>query len=902
MICLLVIKGSANVKTIDALTPNKFLRVYPCTSEPILDGKLDDECWATAAKIDKFVLTDSGLMPKEQTVVFITWDRDNLYFALRAYESKVGQLKNERTTHDDDVWLDDCIEIFIAPDYRNPYEYFHFIVNSLGTRQEEYKYDKSWNAPWEAACNVEKDSWCAEIAIPFSTLGIKYEKEIILGMNIARKRFAHTSTKETSWRDMEESSWNPPFIRGNPHVPERFGNILLTENNVLPKIEVSLASDASLKGMSYNTVPIRIKNRSNSAVALEIKTFFIPKDFRYLINFDRLEFENSIKISAFSESILKLEKVKFESFGIYNIIIAGYSVKEKTLLCFWNCAVEVPAFTKKPPKRFGYFLQSNQYYALWWTESTYKIFKDAEPPQERSSRIEIYAARGEYEPFQLVITPTQDLEDVKIEIQDLKKKGGNILFKKENINISVVEYVEIVTPSDSFGHAGFWPDPLPPYKGGLEVKAGENCPLWITVYVPRGTPAGEYTGEIKIIPKNAPQAIVKMRLIVFNFDLPEEFHTQTAYGLHFRPEYHGISDLEDIKKVHDLYMQNFAEHKISPYSPMAHHKYIYTENNETKIDFSEFDKAAERYLDNFKFNTFRIDLPRSLINHLRSAPLQPDKFSPTSIPKEVSLCKEIVSHLKEKGWLEKAYCYWVDEPSKDDYPRVAEGMKLLKEVIPGVKRLLTNCIEPFPCEYFYGLVDIWVPVLAAYHPERAKLRQKEGEKVWWYVCCVPRAPFPNNFIDHPAINHRIRFWMMYKYKVDGELYWTVNYWTQNPWIYAMSVNPHGGDNYGNGEGRLLYPPRKDKPQEPVIEGPVNSIRWELLREGLEDKEYLHLLEEKIAHLRTRKCNSKKKLLLEAEMLIEQANQLVNNLFDYETDPQKLHKLRTKIGKMIEKLS
>ena len=48
----------------------------------------------------------------------------------------------------------------------------------------------------------------------------------------------------------------------------------------------------------------------------------------------------------------------------------------------------------------------------------------------------------------------------------------------------------------------------------------------------------------------------------------------------------------------------------------------------------------------------------------------------------------------------------------------------------------------------------------------------------------------------------------------------------------------------NGEGSLLYPGDRTERYtgQPNVDGPVSSIRFELLREGLEDYEYLWMLE------------------------------------------------------------
>jgi len=56
----------------------------------------------------------------------------------------------------------------------------------------------------------------------------------------------------------------------------------------------------------------------------------------------------------------------------------------------------------------------------------------------------------------------------------------------------------------------------------------------------------------------------------------------------------------------------------------------------------------------------------------------------------------------------------------------------------------------------------------------------------------------------------------------------------------MAEDDRGGV-YGNGAGRLLYPPRRTVPAEAVIEPPVTSIRFEALRDGIEDREYFVLL-------------------------------------------------------------
>jgi hypothetical protein len=79
-------------------------------------------------------------------------------------------------------------------------------------------------------------------------------------------------------------------------------------------------------------------------------------------------------------------------------------------------------------------------------------------------------------------------------------------------------------------------------------------------------------------------------------------------------------------------------------------------------------------------------------------------------------------------------------------------------------------------------------------------------------------------------------WVAWKFRMEGELYYSMNeaYGQDNdPWV---NIRLFGG----NGDGTLFYPGRPNR-----IGGrtdiPIESIRLKLIREGMEDFEYLALL-------------------------------------------------------------
>lgn len=327
---------------------------------------------------------------------------------------------------------------------------------------------------------------------------------------------------------------------------------------------------------------------------------------------------------------------------------------------------------------------------------------------------------------------------------------------------------------------------------------------------------------------------------------------------------------------------------------------------EFQYDFTEFDEAMQRYIDGFRFNGFNlVILPQSLGGH--------EQFTPEWTALYKKLMAPILEHLQKKGWLKFAYCYWIDEPhTPEQYELTKRGMASLKEALPGVRRLLTNYTEKFPSPTFYGFVDLWVPIFNQFDPQRAKERQALGEEVWWYVCTGPKQPYPNNFIDHPAITHRIRYWMAAKWNLDGDLYWSMTYWRgknwrlRNPYEDGQSETPEGGY-FGNGDGRLLYPPvRQPLPEdtEPVIAPPIPSLRLALISEGIEDFCYLWLLRQLVEEGKKVqvKSGALQAALKQANEALGALDRLIRSQTDYETDPKKVYSERHRIAEAIERLA
>jgi hypothetical protein len=341
------------------------------------------------------------------------------------------------------------------------------------------------------------------------------------------------------------------------------------------------------------------------------------------------------------------------------------------------------------------------------------------------------------------------------------------------------------------------------------------------------------------------------------------------------------------------------------------------EDLDLSVDFEEFDQAGKKYLAELGFNAYNLSLEglpsgtffnqkRGVFNGFTQGTVEYDYL----MQKYLTIVQD---HLEEMGWLGKEYVYWFDEPNTENYPFVREGMEIIHRSAPRITRFIT---EHQPGPDIMDVTEISCTVIGQLDPEIMKDLVAQGREFWSYVCCCPKAPYLSLFIDHDAINMRMWLWLSYKFKMKGILVWSANYWNsrtaspenylQNPWEDPMSYTvgyglPLGKQNgWGNGDGRFFYPPNRNTNDHSrkFLEEPVPCLRLENIRDGIEDYEYLILLEEMVK----RDDGKHKKQVKEALNLLALPESLVSGPVNYNKDPQALIQYRNKIGQLLNSLS
>jgi hypothetical protein len=478
-----------------------------------------------------------------------------------------------------------------------------------------------------------------------------------------------------------------------------------------------------------------------------------------------------------------------------------------------------------------------------------QVFPSSVVPGEPEARIE--AARGEFEPFQVVVhAADRALAGVSAEAAPLIGPNGATVAAPR---LYRVEYLDIATPSSGEGHAGRWPDALVPDVDAFanekrrafpfDVPAGESRAVWAEVYVPDSTAPGVYRGDIKLSAAGQAPHVVPVTLTVHAFTLPKSSSLPVTFGFTagaVKKQHPGLSAKQEAQLV-ERYEVAALRHRLSLHGGSLEPPPWHVRDGKAIVDFGTYDAEVGPFLDG------KVD---------RGGPAEGARWTafelrvPAKIngPDRADYVKQLVDHLQKRGWLDRAFDYTFDEPSDAQLPEVVQRAQAFRALTPAVPRLVTHVWDA----RLKGSVDIWGPVINyvddkpgnSDSPPR-KIYDKERQKLWWYQSCMSHgcnivggdyfSGWPSYVVDAPAMSHRIMEWLTFRYRVGGELYYnTVEGYAKglDPWKSQLLFS-------GNGDGTLFYPGRPD-----VIGGtsdiPVASIRLALIREGLEDYEYLKL--------------------------------------------------------------
>ena len=172
------------------------------TKAPVIDGKLDDDAWKSAAVFkDFYQWRPSDSAPASaRTEVWAGYDARFIYFAFHAYDDP-GKVRASVAKRDS-IFDDDTIGLLLDTfnDKRRAYELF---FNPLGIQQDGFlteggNDDFSVDIVMESKGELTSDGYTVEVAIPFKSLRYEAGKGKLWGVHILRQ-IKHVNGEQDSW-------------------------------------------------------------------------------------------------------------------------------------------------------------------------------------------------------------------------------------------------------------------------------------------------------------------------------------------------------------------------------------------------------------------------------------------------------------------------------------------------------------------------------------------------------------------------------------------------------------------------------------------------------------------------------------------------------------------------------
>ncbi|MDZ7780227.1 MAG: DUF5916 domain-containing protein [Gemmatimonadota bacterium] len=214
--------GPAPIEDLDA-APRPEATAVRASGAIAIDGVLDDDAWADASVIDRFIQQkpDPGLPATERTEVRILYDDEHLYIGAEMFDSDpsslvIPTLQRDPNTRDGDAFG------FTLDTFHDGQSSFAYFINPGGAVRDVQTDDdgRVSNAAWESAHEVQtrihERGWTLEMAIPWSTLRFDGGlEEQVWGLNLLRR----------IRRKNEDATWAPMDRRWALYVMSRAGTL-----------------------------------------------------------------------------------------------------------------------------------------------------------------------------------------------------------------------------------------------------------------------------------------------------------------------------------------------------------------------------------------------------------------------------------------------------------------------------------------------------------------------------------------------------------------------------------------------------------------------------------------------------------------------------------------------------
>lgn len=465
------------------------------------------------------------------------------------------------------------------------------------------------------------------------------------------------------------------------------------------------------------------------------------------------------------------------------------------------------------------------------------------------NEMKLTAWRGERVNIQMVIWSNKNSYSINILPSDITASGK--LISSKVVKVFPVRYVLTdiflegcgLRKNDTIAYS-LAPDMLD-NPGTFSISGYSSRPVWVTIDVPADAKPGNYMGYIEIKAKGGFKKKLQYTLEVQDKDLPKPSEWQYHLDLWQHPW--AVSRTVSVKpwsKEHwtalrstltmlagagqkcittSLIHEPWGGQTYDPFESMV--DWRKAPDGSWTYDFALFDQWVEfamscgikEQINCYSMipwhNSFRyFDETENDFKTLIANPGSP-AFENHWRPFLLAFRE----HLKNKKWLDKT-CIAMDERGLKD---MLAMIKFVKATTPELKIAFAGGYHP---EIVDDVYDMCVFIKPLSDTSKMKERNNKHLPTTFYVCCS-KPEHPNNFTFSPLAENTLMGWYASAAGYNGFLRWAYNSWVKDPEHDSRFRTWPAGDTY------LVYP------------GARSSIRYERLREGIQDFEKIRILKD-----------------------------------------------------------
>lgn len=144
------------------------------------------------------------------------------------------------------------------------------------------------------------------------------------------------------------------------------------------------------------------------------------------------------------------------------------------------------------------------------------IYHDTVPASfETGAKLQAFAAQGQYAPLTIGLYGLEDLKSVTATAEACWSKSGSVI-PTNQIDVRVVRPVRISADAAHFKMTPFYMEKF----DSVSVSKGASTQLWLTIHIPDTAAAGEYEGKLSLKAEGKSAAVIPLVIRVLPFKLP----------------------------------------------------------------------------------------------------------------------------------------------------------------------------------------------------------------------------------------------------------------------------------------------------------------------------------------------------------------------------------------------